>query len=164
MAHEPLHRARKKRPVRQAAVLLTATVAVAAPLSSTFNGATAATGRTWDRLAACESGGNWHINTGNGYYGGLQFSDGTWDAYGGGRYASRADLASREEQIAIAEKVLRGSGWGAWPACSARLGLDASDARGHDSAKLDATYVHRWNYDTNQRRAHTPALHALKGQ
>jgi hypothetical protein len=163
MAHEPRHRARKKRPLRQAAVLLTATVAVAAPVSSTLNGADAATGRTWDRLAGCESGGNWHINTGNGYYGGLQFNAGTWTNYGGGRFAPRADLATREEQIAIAEKVLHGQGWGAWPACSSRLGLTSADARA-SSTKLDAHYVHRWNYDANQRRAHTSALHALHNQ
>ena len=164
MAHEPRHRTRKKRPVRQAAILLTATAAVAAPLSSTFNGANAATGRTWDRLAQCESGGNWHINTGNGYYGGLQFSAGTWSAQGGGRYASRADLATREEQIIVAERVLRSQGWGAWPACSSALGLSSSDAQAHDRARLDAHYVHRWNYDQNQRLGHTPALKALPNQ
>jgi len=162
MANEPRHRAPKKRPVRKLAALLTATVAVAAPLSSTINGADAATGRTWDRLAGCESGGNWHINTGNGYYGGVQFSASTWLNYGGGRYAPRADLATREQQIAIAEKVLRGQGWGAWPACSRMLGLTAADARGSSStATLHATYLHHWNYDSNQRRAHTSALHAL---
>ena len=80
-------------------------------------------GSTWDRLAQCESGGNWHINTGNGYYGGLQFLNSTWRAYGGGQYASRADLASREAQIAVAERVRADVGWGAWPACSRRLGL-----------------------------------------
>jgi uncharacterized protein YabE (DUF348 family) len=78
----------------------------------------------WDALAQCESGGNWAINTGNGYYGGLQFSYGTWLAYGGGQYAPTANLASREQQIAIATKVrdARG-GYGDWPACSAKLGL-----------------------------------------
>ncbi len=80
-------------------------------------------GSTWDALAQCESGGNWAINTGNGYYGGLQFSQGTWEAYGGGAYAARADLASREQQIAVAEKVRAGQGWGAWPSCSSKLGL-----------------------------------------
>lgn len=80
-------------------------------------------GSAWDRLAACESGGNWSINTGNGYYGGLQFSASTWLGYGGGAYASRADLATREQQIAIAEKVLDGQGWGAWPTCSRIVGL-----------------------------------------
>jgi hypothetical protein len=90
----------------------------------------AATLRTWERLAQCESGGRWHINTGNGYYGGVQFSDSTWDAYGGERYASTADQATREQQIVIAEKVLDAQGWDAWPACSSELGLDGSDAAG----------------------------------
>ncbi len=67
--------------------------------------------------------GNWAINTGNGYYGGLQFSASTWRAYGGGAYASTANLASREQQIAIAQKVQAAQGWGAWPSCSSRLGL-----------------------------------------
>jgi hypothetical protein len=81
-------------------------------------------GGAWDALASCESGGNWSINTGNGYYGGLQFSSGTWLAYGGGQYAPRADLATREQQIAIATKVrdARG-GYGDWPGCASRLGL-----------------------------------------
>lgn len=77
----------------------------------------------WDELAECESGGNWAINTGNGYYGGLQFSASTWSAYGGGAYASTADQATREQQIAIAEKVQNAQGWGAWPSCAAELGL-----------------------------------------
>ena len=80
-------------------------------------------GSTWDAIAQCESGGNWAINTGNGYYGGLQFSSTTWLNLGGGAYAPTADLATREQQIAIAEKVLAAQGWGAWPACSAGLGL-----------------------------------------
>lgn len=80
-------------------------------------------GSVWDRLAQCESGGNWSINTGNGYYGGLQFSQSTWVGVGGLQYASRADLASREQQIAAAEVLLQSSGWGAWPSCSAQLGL-----------------------------------------
>jgi nucleoid-associated protein YgaU len=76
--------------------------------------ASAAPDSTWDAVAQCESSGNWAINTGNGYYGGLQFSQSTWNAYGGQQYASRADLATREEQIAVAEKTLAGQGWGAW--------------------------------------------------
>lgn len=80
----------------------------------------------WDELAECESGGNWSINTGNGYYGGLQFSSSTWKAYGGGTYASRADLAPREAQIIIAKKTLEGQGPGAWPTCSKRVGLTRS--------------------------------------
>jgi hypothetical protein len=75
-------------------------------------------GSAWDRIATCESGGNWATNTGNGYYGGLQFDKRTWDAYGGDAYASLPNQASREQQIAIAEKVrdARG-GYGAWPVC-----------------------------------------------
>lgn len=77
----------------------------------------------WDAIAACESGGNWSINTGNGYQGGLQFNQGTWAAYGGTAYAPTADQATREQQIAIAERTQAAQGWGAWPACTAKLGL-----------------------------------------
>jgi resuscitation-promoting factor RpfA len=82
-----------------------------------------ATLRTWKRLAQCESGGRWHINTGNGYYGGLQFSAPTWRAYGGRKFARNAHRATRAQQIKIAERVRRGQGWGAWPTCSRKLGL-----------------------------------------
>jgi len=77
----------------------------------------------WDRIAACESGGNWAINTGNGFYGGLQFTMSTWLGYGGGSYAPRADLATRDQQIAIAQKVQASQGWGAWPVCSVKAGV-----------------------------------------
>jgi LysM repeat protein len=77
-------------------------------------------GSVWDRLAQCESGGNWSTNTGNGYSGGLQFSAGTWRAHGG---TGSAHGASRAEQIRVAQRVQATQGWGAWPACSARLGL-----------------------------------------
>ncbi|MFY9191060.1 MAG: transglycosylase family protein [Lawsonella sp.] len=77
----------------------------------------------WQQLAQCESGGNWSINTGNGYYGGLQFSQGTWEAHGGREFAPRADLASPGEQITVAERVRATQGWGAWPACTASMGL-----------------------------------------
>ncbi|WP_458687137.1 transglycosylase family protein [Nocardia tengchongensis] len=80
-------------------------------------------GHTWDALAGCESNGNWAINTGNGFYGGIQFDQGTWERQGGTRYAPRADLATREEQIAIAEVTRARQGWGAWPACTSRLGI-----------------------------------------
>jgi hypothetical protein len=103
---------------------LVGTAAVAAPLlmAGTANAhptSTASTS-TWDALAECESGGDWSINTGNGYSGGLQFSPSTWRAYGG---EGSAHNASRTEQIAVAENVLDGQGWGAWPACSSELGL-----------------------------------------
>ncbi len=109
---------------------LAAAGAVLAGPFLTSGTASAADGATWDRLAQCESTGNWAINTGNGYYGGLQFSQGTWQAFGGTAYAPRADLATREQQIATAEKTLAQQGWGAWPACSAKLGLSAADRAG----------------------------------
>jgi hypothetical protein len=82
-------------------------------------------GEVWDALAQCESNGNWHINTGNGYSGGLQFHPGTWNAMGGGQYAPYAYLATREQQIAVAEQVLAAAGgrFTPWPGCRAKLGL-----------------------------------------
>ncbi|HEV7195164.1 MAG TPA: transglycosylase family protein, partial [Pedococcus sp.] len=77
----------------------------------------------WDAVAACESSGNWAINTGNGFYGGLQFTPSTWSGFGGTAYAPRADLATRDQQIAIAQRVLASQGPGAWPVCSVRAGL-----------------------------------------
>ena len=85
-------------------------------LASTAN---AADDSTWDKLAQCESGGKWNINTGNGFSGGLQFTPSTWKAYGG---TGSAHTASREQQIAVAERVLAGQGWGAWPSCSKKVG------------------------------------------
>ncbi len=79
-----------------------------------------ASGSVWDRLAMCESGGNWSINTGNGYYGGLQFSLSSWRAVGGTGYPNQA---SREEQIARGQMLQSKQGWGAWPACTAKLGI-----------------------------------------
>jgi LysM repeat protein len=88
--------------------------------TATRSAAAPASGGVWDRLAQCESGGNWGINTGNGYSGGLQFAQGTWAANGG---SGSAHNASRAEQIRVAERVRASQGWGAWPACSAKLGL-----------------------------------------
>lgn len=113
----------------------TVTPAVAATTSGNAGGSNTGGGNTgaaapavaggsvWDSLAQCESGGNWSINTGNGYHGGLQFSQSTWAAYGGTAYAPTADQATREQQIAIAEKTQASQGWGAWPACTAKLGI-----------------------------------------
>ncbi|WP_197497223.1 transglycosylase family protein, partial [Mycobacterium sp. 852013-51886_SCH5428379] len=81
----------------------------------------AATDGEWDQVAACESGGNWAINTGNGYHGGLQFSPSTWSGHGGGEFAPSAFLATKEEQIAVAERVLASQGKGAWPSCGGPL-------------------------------------------
>jgi hypothetical protein len=89
--------------------------------------AAAAPDSEWDRVAACESGGNWGINTGNGYHGGLQFSQGTWAAHGGGEFASAANQATRDQQIAVAERVLATQGRGAWPVCG--RGLSAATPR-----------------------------------
>jgi hypothetical protein len=81
-------------------------------------------GSVWDRLAQCESGGNWAYPTvSGGYSGGLMFHSGTWNAMGGRAYAATASGATREQQIAVAERVLASSGWGAWPGCSRKLGL-----------------------------------------
>lgn len=100
-----------------------ATIKRGAKKPTTASAAAVASGSVWDQLAQCESGGNWSINTGNGFTGGLQFVDSTWLGLGGGVYAPQAYLATREQQIAIAEKVLAAQGWGAWPACTAKLGL-----------------------------------------
>lgn len=103
--------------VTGAAALLTplALLASAAPAGAADSG-------VWDRIAQCESGGDWSINTGNGYYGGLQFAASTWAGYGGTAYAATADQASREQQIAVATKVQAAQGWGAWPNCSVEAG------------------------------------------
>jgi LysM repeat protein len=92
--------------------------AIAAPAASADTG-----GTTWDRLAQCESSGNWGINTGNGFSGGLQFTPGTWHAFGG---TGAAHHATRAQQITVAERVLAEQGWGAWPACSRKLGLSGT--------------------------------------
>ncbi|EYT62657.1 resuscitation-promoting factor [Dietzia sp. UCD-THP] len=83
--------------------------------------ASAAPASAWDQVAQCESGGDWHINTGNGYFGGLQFAAQTWTGFGGGEYTPTADQATREQQIDIGERVLAGQGPGAWPTCGGPL-------------------------------------------
>lgn len=106
-------------------------VAIAAPLMAAGN-ASAATTSEWDAVAQCESGGNWSINTGNGYYGGLQFSASTWAAYGGTAYAATANQASKSQQITVGEKVLAAQGKGAWPTCG--TGLSSAAYTGGASA------------------------------
>ncbi|MFE1437540.1 transglycosylase family protein [Streptomyces sp. NPDC058739] len=113
---------RTTRTTRTTAALAGAVLLAPLGLLAVTGEAQAADGGVWDRIAQCESGGDWHMNTGNGYYGGLQFSAGTWNAYGGSAYAPTADGASREQQIAVATRVQQGQGWGAWPTCSARAG------------------------------------------
>ena len=106
---------------------LGAAAVVGTALASTADAAP--TYRVWDRVAHCESTNNWHINTGNGFYGGLQFSAGTWGAYGGHKYARQASGASRLQQIEVARRVLASQGPGAWPVCGPRAGLTRSSGQ-----------------------------------
>ncbi|MCX4402533.1 transglycosylase family protein [Streptomyces sp. NBC_01764] len=123
MAVRGRHRRYQPNRINRASLTVTAGGAgMALPLIGT-GVAHAADVDTWNKVAACESTDNWSINTGNGYYGGLQFTQSTWEAYGGQVYAQRADQATKDQQIAIAEKVLKGQGPGAWPVCSVRAGL-----------------------------------------
>jgi len=130
MSYAPQHRpAQSCRPLRNrlagvaiaASAILVTGVGLSAPAQ--------AAGTVWDRVAACESGGNWSINSGNGYRGGLQFSSSTWNAFGGRRYAPRANQASKAAQIATAQRVLASQGPGAWPVCSRRAGLTRANGR-----------------------------------
>ncbi|NED85382.1 transglycosylase domain-containing protein, partial [Streptomyces sp. SID11233] len=116
---------RHRRPRQAPAIIVAAGVtgsAIAIPLLGAA-GAHAADASTWDRVAECESGGMWSADLGNGFYGGLQFSQEVWKSYGGETYAPRADLASRSQQIAVAEKVLGDQGPKAWPSCAVISGL-----------------------------------------
>ncbi|MEU6574905.1 transglycosylase family protein [Streptomyces sp. NPDC046805] len=131
-------RHRRYQPNRINRASLTVTVGgagIAIPLIGA-GAAHAADAATWNKVAACESSGDWSVNTGNGYYGGLQFTRSTWAAYGGTAYAPRADLATRGQQIAVAEKVLDGQGPGAWPACSARAGLTRAGHAGDADVRV----------------------------
>ncbi|HEX8082101.1 MAG TPA: transglycosylase family protein [Jatrophihabitans sp.] len=105
------------------------TAAAVASLTAISPNAHAAPAHNWDGVAQCESSGNWKINTGNGYYGGLQFSYSTWLAFGGGAYARRADLATKAQQIVIAERTLIGQGIGAWPTCGRYLRTNTAPVR-----------------------------------
>ncbi|MGW2446026.1 transglycosylase family protein [Streptomyces sp. NPDC001675] len=139
--------------------------AVAAPLMAAGN-ASAATTSEWDAVAQCESGGNWAINTGNGYYGGLQFSASTWAAYGGTQYAGQANQASKAQQIAVAEKVLAAQGKGAWPVCGKGLsstpnnGSAPSTSSGNTSSGSTAT--RSTDQQAASRSSERPAASAKK--
>ncbi|MEU0935202.1 transglycosylase family protein [Embleya sp. NPDC005971] len=122
------HRRRStSRTTRLIAAAGVAGVGVAMPIIGAGT-AQAASVSTWDKVAQCESTGNWQINTGNGFYGGLQFTQSTWNEFGGTQYAARADQATKGQQIAIAEKVLKSQGPGAWPVCSVKAGLTRGGA------------------------------------
>ncbi|MFF2375467.1 transglycosylase family protein [Streptomyces xiamenensis] len=132
MASHGRHRRYKPSTVSRASLTVTAGGAgLALPLISAAT-AEAASVETWDQVAECESSGQWDIDTGNGYFGGLQFKQSTWEAFGGTAYAARADQATKDQQIAVAEKVLDGQGPGAWPTCSERAGL----TRGGDAPRI----------------------------
>ena len=106
--------------------LAAATAAVGASAALFSPAADAAPISDWERLAQCESNGDWSLNTGNGFHGGLQFTNSTWHAFGGGQFAPNAHQATKSQQIWVAERTLAGQGWGAWPACSAKLGLNSA--------------------------------------
>jgi resuscitation-promoting factor RpfA len=148
----------RRRTLRFAAAGSAASVAVATLLLSGLGTAGAATTETWNRLADCESGGDWQANTGNGYYGGLQFSQGSWLAMGGDDFAARADLATAPEQMAVGERLLRANDWSwrAWSACAEKLGLTYEDARATDRT-VNGVYLHGYDYQpTKQVKQHEP--------
>ena len=126
-------RVRSSRLTRFGVAAGTTGAAIALPMVGA-TGAHAASVSTWDKVAACESTNNWSINTGNGFYGGLQFTQSTWAEFGGLKYAARADLATKAQQIAIAEKVLAVQGPGAWPVCGPKAGLTKAMADTSGSA------------------------------
>ncbi|CAL9662600.1 transglycosylase family protein [Streptomyces sp. enrichment culture] len=160
MAVRGRHRRYQPNRINRASLTVTASGAgLALPLVGTGT-AHAADVETWDKVAACESTDDWDINTGNGYYGGLQFTQSTWEAFGGTRYAPRADLATKDQQIAVAEKVLDAQGPGAWPVCSQRAGLtrggdppDTRPAGGAASAKKSGSVKDVQPQTTPQSRA-----------
>lgn len=124
----------KFRTAARRGVTLAAVSAAGLALSATAANAATPTS-TWDALAQCESGGNWSTNTGNGFSGGLQFTSGTWAAYGG---TGSPATASREQQIAVAERVQASQGWGAWPSCASQLGLSGGGGAPVQSAPVQS--------------------------
>lgn len=148
------HRRPSKAARAIAVVGVTGAAAVAAPLMAAGS-ASAATASEWDAVAQCEAGGNWSINTGNGYYGGLQFSASTWAAYGGTAYAATADKATKAQQIEIAEKVLAGQGKGAWPNCG--TGLSNAAYTGSGSSQSTETAPRATEEQPASRSAERPA-------
>ncbi len=142
------------------------TLGVAAVVSTSIAGAADATTSyaVWDRVANCESNNHWHINTGNGFYGGLQFSAGTWSAKGGHKYARQAHLATRVEQIEVARRVLASQGPGAWPVCGPRAGLTRSSGHATRAAlpRVAGTVSHPVAHTTHKKKHHATKHHAKK--
>ncbi|TQJ74542.1 transglycosylase family protein [Streptomyces sp. SLBN-31] len=147
---------RPSKATRAAALAGVTGVAIAAPLMAAGN-ASAATASEWDAVAQCESGGNWSINTGNGYYGGLQFSASTWAAYGGTAYAPQANQASKSQQIAVAEKVLASQGKGAWPVCGTGLSSAAYNGAGASTGSSSSTTTRSTAEQQASRSSERPA-------
>jgi LysM repeat protein len=141
---------RPSKAVRVATLGGVAAAAVAVPLMGATS-ASAATTSEWDQVAQCESGGNWSTNTGNGFYGGLQFSSSTWSAYGGDQYASSADQASKAQQIAVGEKVLASQGNGAWPNCGSGLSSTPNDGGATDTSSQQQDTQKQDTQNTQQR-------------
>jgi nucleoid-associated protein YgaU len=152
---------RPSKATRAAALAGVTGVAIAAPLMAAGN-ASAATASEWDAVAQCESGGNWSINTGNGYYGGLQFSASTWAAYGGTAYAPQANQASKAQQIAVAEKVLASQGKGAWPVCG--KGLSGAAYTGSSASGSTNTTTRSSESQAASRSSERPAAKTHKSQ
>ncbi|MER5202279.1 peptidoglycan DD-metalloendopeptidase family protein [Streptomyces sp. NPDC002825] len=163
MAVRGRHRRHQPSRINRASLTVTAGGAgMALPLIGA-GAAQAASLDVWEKVASCESSSSWHINTGNGYFGGLQFTQSTWERYGGTHYAPRADLASKDQQIAIAERVLKGQGPGAWPSCGPRAGL----ARGGETAEATprhATAAERSGGGNAVRAASLPGQRLLPEQ
>lgn len=152
MAVRGRHRRHQPSRINRASLTVTAgSAGMALPLIGA-GAVQAASLDVWEKVAACESSSSWHVNTGNGYFGGLQFSQSTWESYGGTHYAPRADLASKDQQIAIAERVLKGQGPGAWPSCGPRAGL----ARGGEAPEITAK--------ASSTGANAPRTASLPGQ
>jgi nucleoid-associated protein YgaU len=144
------HRKPSKRSYARRVIATAAVAGAGVTIPLVTAGAANASSVNWDAVAQCESGGNWAINTGNGFYGGLQFTESTWLAYGGGSYAKYANQATRGEQIAIAQKVLAGQGIGAWPVCGPRgytsggsYTTTNANGSGSSSHKSSTTHKHR---------------------
>ncbi|MGW2516559.1 transglycosylase family protein [Streptomyces sp. NPDC001617] len=148
---------RPSKATRVAALAGVTGVAIAAPLMAAGS-ASAATASEWDAVAQCESGGNWSINTGNGYYGGLQFSASTWAAYGGTAYASQANQATKAQQIAVAEKVLASQGKGAWPVCGTGLSSAAYNGSSASSSSSSGSSTRSSGGQTASRSSERTAV------
>jgi hypothetical protein len=145
---------------RRRAAAVVATAVGAAAVAGTMLAApadAASPNAVWDRVAHCESTNHWHINTGNGFYGGLQFTASTWRAYHGGKYASRADRATRLEQIEVARRVLASQGPGAWPVCGPRAGLTRSSGHATHAALPRVAGTASRTLSTAHKKAHHKA-------